>query len=538
MEIVWELAGLIVGVLLVGALARRLEIATPILLVPAGFLASLIPFVPSYRVDPDLILFLVLPPLLYAAASESSLLAIRKLIRPILGLAVGAVLATAITVGLVLHWLVPAIPLAAALALGAIVAPPDAVATVAIARRAGLPRRIVTLLEGESLFNDATSLVLLKVAALGITAGAFQLTTAVGDFAWAAGGGVALGVAVALAVSLARRLLKDTMSVTVLTLVTPFAAYSLGEELHASGVLVVVVAGLFLGYRSAIDVSASVRLTEAATWSSLRYALEGAVFALIGLQLWDLVAALDADGRDVAVALIAVPLVVIAIRPIWLMLGVRIGSISPKGTPPLSGPEVAVVSWAGMRGVISLAAAQTLPLTTPMRSLLIVCALVVIAATLLLQGLTLPWLIRRLGVGGRDREAELAARDQAQRRAIEEMHARIDALAERERIGPELAQRMREMVEDRGWRAELREDPEQVLQHGRSHVMRRRVIEIERQVFLEARRAGELPEEVLREMQMDLDLEEALLDRDPIFTEGGHLAELIDRTRQHPPSEP
>lgn len=212
MEIVWELTGLIVGVLLVGALARRLEIAAPILLVPAGFLASLIPFVPAYRLDPELILFLVLPPLLYAAASESSLLAIRKLIRPILGLAVGAVLVTAIAVGLVLHWLVPAIPFAAALALGAIVAPPDAVATVAIARRAGLPRRIVTLLEGESLFNDATSLVLLKVAVIAITAGVFHLTTAVGDFAWAAGGGVALGLAVALAVSLARRFMQDTRS--------------------------------------------------------------------------------------------------------------------------------------------------------------------------------------------------------------------------------------------------------------------------------------------------------------------------------------
>lgn len=221
----------------------------------------------------------------------------------------------------------------------------------------------------------------------------------------------------------------------------------------------------------------------------------------------------------------------IAIRPIWLMIGVRLGSISPKGTPPLSGPEVAVVSWAGMRGVISLAAAQTLPLSTPMHSLLIVCALVVIAVTLLLQGLTLPWLIRRLGVGGVDREAELQARDQAQGRAIEEMLARIDALVERERIDPELAARLREMVEERGWRAELRGDPDLAHRHSRSHLMRRRVIEIEREVFLEARRAGELPEQVLREMQRDLDLEEALLDRDPVFTEGGHLAELLDRNR-------
>lgn len=537
MEIVWELTGLILGVLLVSALARRLGIAAPVLLVTAGFIASFIPFVPTYHVDPDLILFLVLPPLLYAAAFESSLLAIRRLFRPIFGLAVSAVLVTAIAVGLSLHWLVPAIPFAAALALGAIVAPPDAVATVAIARRAGLPRRLVTLLEGESLFNDATSLVLLKVAVIAIAAGTFELPTAVSDFAWAAGCGVLLGVALAVVVSVARRIMSDSISVTVLTLITPFVAYSLGEQLDASGVLVVVVAGLILGYRSAIDVSASVRLTEGATWSALRYALEGAVFALIGLQLWDLADEMVADTRDIVVALIGVPLVVILIRPVWLWIGAKAGAITPKGARPLTGPEIVVVSWAGMRGVISLAAAQTLPLDTPMRSLLVVCALVVIASTLLLQGLTLPWLIRRLDIGGVDRQAELAARDAAQQTAIDAIITRVNALVEDERIEPDVAERMRDFAGERNWRADLRDDadPDLVRVHGRRHLWQRRVIGIEREVFLEARRAGELPEEVLREMQRDLDLEEALLDRDPVFTEGGHVAEIVDeRARRRP----
>ena len=528
MELVWELTGLVFGVLVVAALARRIGVAAPILLVAAGFLASLVPGVPSYQLDPELILFLILPPLLYAAAFESSLLVIRKLLRPIIGLAFGAVVVTALAVGATLHWLVPAIPFAAALALGAVVAPPDAVATVAIARRSGLPRRLVTLLEGESLFNDATALVLLKVAVAGIAAGSLQFSTAVDDFVWAAGGGLLLGVGVAVVATLSRRLMHDSLSVTVLSLITPFAAYSLGEGLDASGVLVVVVTGLILGYRSPIDVSASVRLTETATWAAFRYALEGAVFAVIGLQLLDLVSAIQADSRDIVIALIAVPVVVIVVRPLWLILGLRLRVLTSEDIPRPGWRAVAIISWAGMRGVISLAAAQTLPFDTPMRSLLIVCAIAVIAVTLILQGLSLPWLIRKLDVGGVDRNAELAARDAAQAQAVATIHERIDRLVERERIAPDQAQRMREFAEGRDWRSHLRDDadPGLIDRHNEGRLWQRRVIEIERQVFLEARAAGELTEEILREMQRDLDLEEAMLDRDPTLHETGHLDEL------------
>ncbi len=524
---IWEVIGLMVGVLVVGEIARSIRVPSPILLVLAGFAVSFVPGVPGYEVNPDLVLFLLLPPLLYAAALESSVLAISKLRRPILGMAIGAVLVTAIAVALALHALVPAIPIAAALALGAVVAPPDAVATVAIARRAGLPRRLVTLLEGESLINDATSLILLKVAVAAIATGTLHLGTAATDFAWAAIGGVLIGVVVAAVVTFMRRNFADPLGLTVLSVLTPFLAYLVGEQLNVSGVLVVVVAGLILGYRSATDLTASVRLTESATWAAFRYALEGVVFGLIGLQLWGIVQSLETDSANLLLALVAVPAVVILIRPVWIAFGAWLRLITPGSDTVPPRAALAVVSWAGMRGVISLAAAQTLPRDTPMRPLILVCVITVIASTLILQGLTLPWLIRKLKIGGPDIAAEQAVRDAAQRTAVQAIHTHIDAMIG-DGLDPERAERLRRITETRNWRSWLREDaePETLRRHGRARSWQRTILDIERQVFLDLRNSGELSEETLREMQRDLDLEEALLDRDPARIESGHLDEL------------
>jgi CPA1 family monovalent cation:H+ antiporter len=290
---------LVIGVVAVNGIAGRIGLPAPILLLIAGVGVSFIPGVPTFEVDPEIVLTVLIPPLLFAAASEASVVAIRSLLRSITQLAVGMVLVTAFAVAVVAYLLIPGIPFAAALALGAIVAPPDAVAAVAVARRAGLPRKVVTVLEGESLFNDATSLVLLRVALVGLAVGSMSWGQAVLEFAWATVGGIVVGGLVGLALSWARRHTGSTLATTALSLVAPFAADQLGEAAQASGILAVVVAGLVLGYRAPADLGPQVRLTLMATWSTVQYVLEGTVFALIGLQLWAIVTAPDIGRRPV-----------------------------------------------------------------------------------------------------------------------------------------------------------------------------------------------------------------------------------------------
>jgi len=407
---------LIVGVVIVNGVAGRIRVPAPILLVIVGLAASFIPGVPAYEVSPELVLTVLLPPLLFAAASESSVIAIRRMIRSISQLAVGMVIVTALAVAVVLHAVIPEIPFAAALALGAIVAPPDAVAAVAVARKAGLPRNVVTLLEGESLFNDATSLVLLRVAVAGVAAGSLAWGPAVGEFAWAAAGGVLIGVLLGLALSFIRRYVDSSLASTALSLVTPFLAYLLGERVGASGVLTVVVTGLVLGYRSPFDLPPEVRLTLGATWKALQYVLEGSVFALIGLQLWAIVTAPDIGRAPTLLISGMVLATVILIRPIWIFFMAGAAWVVRRPGPFRWRPLIAV-SWAGMRGVVSLAAAQTLPLDTPFRSLLLTCTIAVILGTLVLQGLSLPGVIRLLHLPGDPaadaRRERAAARDEA-----------------------------------------------------------------------------------------------------------------------------
>ena len=406
---------LVVGVVIVNGIAGRVRLPAPILLVIAGLAASFIPGVPDYAVNPELVLSVLIPPLLFAAATEASVVALRRLLRSVTQLAIGMVLITAFAVAIVLHGLVPDIPFAAALALGAIVAPPDAVAAVAVARRAGLPRTVVTVLEGESLFNDATSLVLLRVAVVGISLGTMSFGDAVGEFAWATAGGLVVGAALGVGLSVARRLTRSSLATTALSLVTPFLAYQVGELIDASGMLAVVVTGLVLGYRAPYDLQPEVRLTLRATWSAIQYVLEGSVFALIGLQLWSIVTAPDIGRRPVLLISAAVLLTVILVRPIWIFLINGLGRLLRRPGAFTSWRPLAAISWAGMRGVVSLAAAQTLPLDTPFRALLLTCTIAVILGTLVVQGLSLPAVIKALRLPG-DPDADLR-RERADARA-------------------------------------------------------------------------------------------------------------------------
>jgi len=526
MELMLPIVGLVFGVLIVNAIAIRFSVPPPILLVVAGLAVSFVPGMPAFDVSPEVVLAVLLPPLLYAAAFESSAVAIRQLIRPIFQLSVVLVLLTAFTVAFVMTMVIPGLPFAVALALGAIVAPPDAVAAVALARRVGLPRNLVTVLEGESLFNDATSLVTLKVAIVAIGASTVAWGSAIAQFAWASVGGLLIGAALGLALSYARRKADSALTITALSLIAPFAAYLLGEAAHASGVLVVVVTGLVLGYRSPAEVRASVRLTETATWATLRFVLEGAVFALIGLQLRSIVGSLDPAQDNVILAITAVVATVIISRPIWIAI-IHLVSRLGRSRDPVGWKGVAAVSWAGMRGVVSLAAAQSLPLETPQRSLLLVCTIAVIVGTLVLQGLSLPWVIRRLGIVKDHRADDERERADAHARAAQAINDQVDSMCDDGQLSERQATLMRKWAGLRDWRSW--DDDDKSREFGRRLGVladwRRSLLGIERSVIVNMRNDGDLSEDVLREMQHDLDLEEALLERRSLAVDG-HLDEL------------
>jgi Na+/H+ antiporter len=414
-----ELAATVVAIVLVVIVVSRLAtptgIPTPIALLVVGAALSFIPAVPQLTLSSDLVLYGLLPPLLYAAALSTSLLDIRANRAAILGLSVGLVLFTAVGVAVV-AWLLLPIPFAVAIALGAIVAPPDAVAATSVARSIGLPRRVTTILEGESLLNDATALVTLRtaLAAAGLAAhGASShaevpevtLPSVATDLLIASLGGVAIGVVAFLAIGALRRQLTEVPADTALSFVAPYIAFVPAELVGASGVLSVVTAGLLLAHKAPVIQTAPSRLSEKINWSSMTFVLENAVFLLIGLQiaaLLDDVGAGDQSlGRTLLVGL-AVLLTCLVLRPIWVVPFTLLAQrrAGDQGNDRLRGGLVS--SWAGMRGVVTLAAALTLPDETPLRAELVVIALVVTVGTLLLQGLTLPQLARALDVRGPD----------------------------------------------------------------------------------------------------------------------------------------
>jgi CPA1 family monovalent cation:H+ antiporter len=512
MEDVTAVVTLVIGVIVVSAGARRWHLPAPILLVVAGVLVCFIPGVPVIRLEPELVLVVVLPPLLYATAIRSSLIDIKRNARAIGSLAIGLVLATVVGVGFGLHAVVPGISLATAMALGAVVAPPDAVATTAVARRSGLDRRTLTVLEGESLFNDATSLVALQVA-LAAIAGEFGPAAAVGEFLVVGLGGLAVGGAVGIALSWIRRRIHDTLTDSAVSLVAPFAAFIPAEELHVSGVVAVVVAGLVLAYRSPADQDPQARLVDGAVWGSVQFVLEGTVFALIGLQLRSIVTETSWDPSELVLASLVVLGAVVLIRPAWVFGTSYLGRIAPwrsAGTPPLN--QLAVVSWAGMRGVVSLAAALSLPLAIERRGLLLVLTVVVILGTLVVQGLTLPWVIRRAGIEPPDPRLDTLQRARAQELAGEAALDRLHELAADLHPPQEVVEALERKVELGRFMVWERLADDQATTPTRLYrQLRTEMIRAEREVLLTMRDSGDLDDHLLREVQQLLDLEDALL---------------------------
>ncbi len=515
--------GLLVGATVVAGLARQLRVSAPVLLVVVGLGVSFIPGVPDYTLDPHLVLLLFLPPLLYSAALESSYIGFRANLRPIGFLSVGLVLATTVIVGFVVHAVIPGIPLAAAFALGAIVAPPDAVAATAIGRELGLPRRVLTILGGESLVNDATALTALRVAVAAAVGGGISLLEGTGMFLLAAGGGVAVGLVLAVGVHWLRQRIEAPVLENTLSLMTPFAVYLLAESIHASGVLAVVVVGLYLGHHEAAT-SYAARLQARAVWRMIDFLLESVVFALIGLQLPAVVRGLpvgsEGGWRYIGYAVLLVG-VVILVRIAWVFpftylprwMSSRIRERDPL--PPWQVP--AVVSWAGMRGVVSLAAAFALAPDFPARSEILFLTFSVVLGTLVLQGFTLPWVIRRIGIEADESYRDNLAEASAQHRAINAAIDRLDQLVSEDSPPEDVVERLRMMAENRrnaawerlgggtGPRGE--ETPSAAFRR-----LRREMVAAERAVFLELRNARLLDDEVMRQVMYELDLEEAMLD--------------------------
>jgi CPA1 family monovalent cation:H+ antiporter len=516
-EIALLLVALVVVVLAGAALADRIDVPAPLLLIAVGVVGTFLPFVPEIRLEAELVLLGFLPPLLYAAALQTSLVDFNANRRVILLLSVGLVLFTAVGVGAVVHWLVPSISWPIAIAVGAVVAPPDAVAATAIARRIGLPRRIVTILEGESLLNDATALVTLRTALAAGSVGVAAVDVGL-DFLWASLGGAVLGFGVFVVVAKLRRLVTDPLMDTAISLVTPFAAYLLAEELHSSGVISVVVTGLLLGHKAPLIQTAQSRIAERINWRTIAFLLENTVFLLIGLQArWILEGAADSTLAPGLIALVclAALLTTVVLRMVWVFaaryLLIRPGPDPDSGRLP-SWRYTFVLGWAGMRGVVTLAAAFVIPEDTEHREVLLLIAFTVVAGTLFVQGLSLPWVARTLRVPSPDPLDDALARASVLQQASKAGFKELERLDADDPHG--VLDQVRQRVERRNFAAWERlsttagqESPSELYARAR-----RAMIEAERARVLEIRDTGTVASDVIRDVLAVLDVEESMLE--------------------------
>lgn len=507
------------AVLILMALARRVLIPYPIFLVLGGLILGFVPGVPAVQLDPEIVFLIFLPPILWAAAYFTSLRDFRANLRAITLLAVGLVLATTAAIAAIAHAIVPGLGWPAAFALGAIVSPPDAVAATAIARRLRIPHRVVTILEGESLVNDAAALVLYRVAVGAAVTGTFVMKAALWQFFLTAVGGIALGLAAGYVTQKALQYAEDSLVETALTLLAPYGAWILAERMHVSAVLTCVAGGLYVRQSFSAAVPPATRIQARAVWDLLVFVLNGVVFVMIGLQLRAIHdAGLIESPAQLLVFGAVISLVAILIRLLWVPLATVIPRLlSPAlrrrdPMPPWS--TVFVVAWTGMRGIVSLAAALALPLTTargepfPSRDWIIVITFEVILATLVVQGLTLSPLIRRLRLAS-DHTLELEeahARQEAGRAAL----ARLDALAQAPEAPRADIERMRTLYTQRVQRAssiDPGDSPDSARRQAALRRLRHETLSAERRALITLRDEGVISDDVLHRLEQELDIE-------------------------------
>lgn len=518
----------LLAVALVGAAAlvsSRTGLPAPVLLTVAGLVYAELPG-PNVGLDPRMALYLLIPPLLYSSSLQASVVEIGALRREVGLLSIGLPLVSAIAIGYALHAVVPGLPLAAGIALGAAVAPNDPIAALAIARGVGLPRRLVTVVEGESLINDASALTTYTVAVAAVGGGFSPLGTT-WRFALAVGGGVLVGAVVGWIGGWVSSHLTDPTLQSVLSLAMPFAAFLPAEEAHASGVLAVVVCGLLLGHRAPEILTGSARLQGRSVWRVVDLLLEGIVFLLIGIQLPAVITGLhDQDVGTIAAASAVTVAIVLLGRPLWLAVTMQLPARLGRGGVVRGPRELAALSWAGMRGVVTIAAVFALPRVTghgafPSRDLLVFVAFLVVFVTLVGQGLSYAPLLRWLDLR-EDADARVLAIGTARRAAIEAGLRRLDEVTD-ERAAP-VVERLRqqaldrvEVVRDRltaaglGGASDEAGAGERAEQARIAATLRASMIEAERRELLRCRTDGTLDDAGMRRLQRELDHEERAL---------------------------
>jgi monovalent cation/hydrogen antiporter len=513
------LLALIVAVAGLSVLARAVGVPYPILLVVGGLVLSFVPGMPEVELPPELVLVVFLPPLLYWAGFFSSPRDLRADARAISMSAVGLVLATTVAVAAVAHAVVDGMAWPVAFALGAIVSPTDPLAATAIGRRLGVPRRLITLVEGESLVNDATALVTYRVAVAATVSGSFVIWRAGLEFVVGVVGGVAIGLLVGWLVAELRRRLDDPVVEIVVSVVTGYAAYLPADQLGVSGVLAAVTCGIYVGWRAPELASASTRLLGFSFWEVLVYLVNAVLFILVGLQLQPILTGLDGTAVAILVGQAAlVSAVVVAARLGWgysVPYLVRLVDRRPaQRLRRVGARERLVIAWSGMRGAVSLAAALALPLDFPMRNLILFLTFAVIFATLVLQGLTLPTLIRHLRLEGDDAEEREEVR--ARLAATDAALARLDELAGEEWTRDDTVERLQGLFQFRRRRLKTRagywEDDgaeDRSLAYQR---LVRELLQAQRGAIVRLRNEGVISNDVMHRIERELDLEDIRLE--------------------------
>jgi CPA1 family monovalent cation:H+ antiporter len=516
---------LLVGVTILAMVARRLDVPTPVLLVVGGLVVALLPGLPTVQFDPHVVFLVFIPPLLFRTSLLASYRAVRANLRPILSLGVGHVLFATVAVAWVAHRVLPGLPWASAFALGAVVSPPDVAAATAFLRRLPMPRRIVTVLEGESMINDAAAIVAYRLAIAAAVTGAFSFAGAIGQFLVVATGGVAVGVAVGWLLGQIRRRLHDPEVENTISLLSGYAAYLPAEQLGVSGVLAVVATGMYLGWVGPRFVAADTRVQNSGMWDVVVFLLEGLIFILTGLGLRPILGSLSgAMARDLAVGAVLVSLAVIVARFVWVFPAVYFRwLVIPhlRDREPMPRWQVPVlVGWTGLRGADSLILAAAIPTLTaagtpfPGRDAIIAVTFGVIVVTLVGQGFTLAPLLRWLGLretGADEQREEVAARLQASEAAL----ARLEELATAPWMHPDALAHTRDRYRHRTrhWQGHATGVVDGPLEAKTAALERltRELLGAERRELLKLRNRGAISETVMRRIQRDLDYEELLL---------------------------
>lgn len=492
--------GLLLAATILSMLARRARIPYPTLLALGGASIAFLPGLPRLDLPPDLILALFVAPVLLDAAHDASLRDLRRNWRPILSLVLVAVGLTTLAVAFAVRQFVPDMPWAAAIALGALLAPPDAVAALAVMRHVTPPHRIRMILEGESLLNDASALLLYKLAVGAVAAGGFSAASALPTFAVVVFGSIAAGWALAWPVAWVSERINDVPSAVILQFVGTFGVWLLAERLGLSGVVTIVVFGLTLARSSTLGLPARLRIPSFAIWESVTFVLNVLAFTLIGLQMGPLLDTLDRMQRlDLGLAALAILAVVIAVRLVWVMAySFWRWHREPGGdrAPPslaMKAKGGLVIGWSGMRGIVTLAAAMALPAEFPHRDFIQLTAFVVVLGTLLLQGLTLRPLLALLRLPKDDTvEAEIGLARGVALKA---------AMAALESDGTEAAQRLRMEYQEALSRARIGKDPH----NSTDNRLRRQVVPASRHAIAELRRSGRIGDDAYRAVEEELD---------------------------------